>query len=190
MPTWMILAIVAGLVLLYLVSRYNRLVTLRHNVDQAWSNIDVLLKQRHEQVPALVEVCKRYMTHEAEVLSDVTRLRDQAETARANGDTASLSGREQALTASLSGLLARTEAYPDLKAAEAFQQLAARLSELYEALSDRRELYNEAVTINNRRQRQFPEMLLAGPFGFGPRVLFEIDQTERANPDLKSLLSS
>lgn len=190
MPTWITVAAVAGLVLLYLISHYNRLVTLRHNVDQAWSNIDVLLKQRHEQIPALVEVCKRYMTHEAEVLSDVTRLRDQAETARASGDTASLSGREQALTASLSGLLARAEAYPDLKTAEAFQQLMARMSELYEALSDRRELYNDAVTINNRRQQQFPEMLLAGPFGFRPRALFEIDQAERANPDVNSLLSA
>lgn len=190
MPTWIYAAVAAGIGVLYLVRLYNRLVTLRHNVDQAWANIDVLLKQRYEQIPALIELCKRYMAHEAEVLGEVTRLRDQADAARANGDAKSLGGREQALSASLAGLAARAEAYPDLKSAETFQSLMARLSDLYEAVSDRREMYNEAVSLNNRRRQQFPEMIVAGLFGFGPRALFEIEAAERTTPDVKALLAS
>lgn len=190
MQEWLVPAVTGGVVVLYVVSLYNRLVTLRHNVDQAWSNIDVLLKQRYEQIPALVEVCKRYMAHEAEVLAEVTRLRNQADAARANGDAASLGGRETALAAALTGLVARAEAYPELKAAEQFDQLTARLSQLYDALSDRRELYNDAATLNNQRRQQFPSNLLAGLFGFAPRALIEIEAAERANPDLKSLLSA
>lgn len=190
MQEWVIPAAIGGVSVLYVVSLYNRLVALRHNVDQAWSNIDVLLKQRYEQIPALVEVCKRYMAHEAEVLAEVTRLRSQADTARAAGDAANLGRHETALTAALSGLVARAEAYPELKAAEQFDQLMARLSQLYEAISDRRELYNDAVTLNNQRREQFPSNILAGMFGFGPRALIEIETAERANPDMKSLLSA
>lgn len=190
MQDWVILAAVGGVVVLYVVSLYNRLVALRHGVDQAWSNIDVLLKQRYEQVPALVEVCKRYMAHEAEVLAEVTRLRNQADAARANADAASLGERETALTAALSGLTARAEAYPELRAAGQFDRLMAELSQLYEAISDRRELYNAAATLNNARREQFPSNILAGLFRFGPRALIEIATAERANPDMKSLLSA
>lgn len=180
MLPWLILAIAIGLVLFSLIRGYGRLVALRHDVDQAWSDVDALLRQRHEQILALIDLCKRAMPHEAEVLSDATRLRDQADSARANADAASLSKREQALDAALSDLLARAEATPELKTAETFLRLTARLSELHGALGDRRARYNDAVAINNRRREQFPEILLAGPFGFGPRAEFEIDSADGA----------
>lgn len=179
---WVILAVGAGLALLSLIRLYHRLVALRDAVDRAWSDVDALLKRRHEQILALIELCRRHMPQETELLSDATRLRDQAESARTNADTASLSGREHALNAALSNLLARAEADPSLKAAGAFQQLAARMSETYEALSDRRARYNDAVAINNRHRTQFPDMVLAGPFGFGPRAPFDIEPADRAGP--------
>lgn len=179
MPSWILLAILAGIVLLYLMRLHNRLATLHRKVEQAWSGMDVLLKQRHEHIAALTELCKRHMPDEAEVLSTATRLRDQAETARTNGDTASLSGREQALNASWAILLVRAEAYSELQEAEAFQHLMARMAELDMALPNVQAKYNDAVTVNNRRQQHFPETLLSRLFGFRPRAPFEIDPAER-----------
>lgn len=179
MPDWIPPAAAAGVVVLYAFALYTRLVRLRHDVDQAWSDIDVLLKQRYDHIPALIDICKRHMTHEIQVLAEVTRLRDQADAARINGDAHSLGEREQALAAALSTVAARVEAYPELKDAETFMRLTARLSEIHEALSDRRERYNQAVALNNRRRRQFPAIIIASLFGFTPRAPFEIEAAER-----------
>lgn len=187
MQDWVIPAAVGGVSVLYTISVYNRLVTVKHNVDEAWANIDVLLKQRYEELPKLVETCKRYMAHERELLVEVTRLRNEAEAARAQGNAKALGAAEGALSSALSGLMARAEAYPDLKAAQIFQQLLGRISALQESISDRREFYNEAVNINNIRREQFPDVIIARLFAFEAKQLFEISEAERVDISMKSL---
>ena len=190
MQETIILAVIGGVVILYLISVYNRLVTVKHNVDEAWSNIDVLLKQRYEELPKLVDTCKRYMAYESETLTEITRLRNEADAARRQGDAAGLGVIEGGLAAAVGGLLARAEAYPDLKGAEAFQQLMARISVLEESIADRREFFNEAVNINNIRREQFPDLIVARLFGFEARALLKIAEQETQNLDVRQLFAS
>lgn len=182
--------ITGAIFLFYLISIYNRLVTLKNNVDEAWSNIDVLLKQRYEELPKLVESCKQYMSHEAQLLTDITRLRNDAEAARSNGDAAGLGVIEGGLATALGGLLARAEAYPDLKATDSFKQLMSRISVLEESIADRREFFNETVNLNNIRREQFPDLFIARLFGFGPRQLLVVAEAEKGNVDMKRLFAS
>jgi LemA protein len=186
MPNWLIYTIVIIVVLYFIVS-YNRLVTLKHNVDEAWSNIDVLLKQRYEELPKLIETCRQYMVHERATLTEVTELRNKAETARREGDTGQIGMCEGALGIAVSGLLARAEAYPDLKASETFKALMSRIGSISDNIADRRELFNESVNLNNIRRQQFPDVLVARLFGFGPRKLFEVAEEKRANVDVHAL---
>lgn len=188
---WIFAIATVGLLLgLYFVGIYNRLIALKHNVDEAWSNIDVLLKQRYEELPKLVETSKQYMAYEAETLAEIIRLRDQAETARQDANPLALGEIEPGLTAAVSGLLARAEEYPDLKASVTFRQLLARISILEEAISDRREFYNEAVNLNNIRRELFPDMLVARWFGFNAHVLLQIDDAEKADLSMKTLFNN
>lgn len=179
MPDWIPLAAIAGVVVLCACALYTRLARLRHEVNLAWSGIDALLKQRYYHVAAVIDICKRHMPHEVQVLGEMTRLRDQAEAARINGDVRSLGEREQALAAALSGVAIQAEAYPELQAAETFKHAMTCLSESHKALPDRRERYNEAVARHNHRCRQFPTILFAGLFGFPARAPFEIGAAER-----------
>lgn len=188
-PILIAILVAIALVLLYGISIYNRLVSLKHNVDAAWSNIDVLLKQRYEELPKLVETCKQYMSYEKDVLEEVTRLRNAAETARRDGDVGAVTRTEGPLGIAVSGLLARAEAYPDLKAAEAYRQLLGRISVLEDSISDRREFYNEAANINNIRREQVPDMLVAKPFGFGARPLFVAEPAATAKADMKEMFA-
>ncbi|MEQ8345655.1 MAG: LemA family protein [Sneathiellaceae bacterium] len=188
-PILIVILVAVALAALYGVTIYNRLVALKHNVDEAWSNIDVLLKQRYEELPKLVETCKQYMAYEAEVLEKVTTLRNDAETARRTGDVGAVNRTEGALGLAISGLLARAEAYPDLKAAETFRQLMGRISTLEESLADRREFYNEAVNINNIRREQVPDLLVARPFGFAARPLFVAEPEAHGKVDMKQMFA-
>lgn len=178
-----------AVVLFYAVTVYNRLVALKHNVAEAWSNIDVLLRQRYEELPKLVEVCRQYMTYEAETLARVTALRDQGDERRAAGDIAGVSMVEGMLGGAVTGLLARAEAYPELKANQHFGELLGRVSTLQESISDRREFYNDAVNLNNIRREQFPDLIVARLFGFGGFPLFEAKEGERGPVDVKSLFA-
>ena len=153
---------------IYGVRIYNGLVALRENVRKAWSNIDVLLKQRHDELPKLVETCKQYMQFEQETLTRVMEARSRVATARESGNVGSLGQAEGGLRATLGHLFAVAEAYPDLKSNQTFQQLQTRISALENAIADRREFYNESVNVNNVRIEQFPASLLAGFFGFKP----------------------
>lgn len=177
-------------VILYAISLYNRLVALKHNVGEAWSNIDVLLRQRYEELPKLVEVCKQYMTYERETLERIVALRNEGDACRSKGDISGVSATEGLLGRAMTGLLARAEAYPDLKSNEHFKQLMGRVSGLEEAISDRREFYNEAVNINNIRREQFPDVLVARLFNFGAFPLFEAKEEERADISMKSLFGA
>ena len=175
---------------LYVVMIYNNLVRLKNNVSQAWSNIDVLLKQRHDELPKLVETCKQYMAHERGVLEKVTQARAAVGMARERGDVAALGAAEAELRKGLIGLYAVAENYPDLKANESFQHLQNRISQLEAQIADRREYYNDTVNANNVRIEQFPDGIIARTFHFGPRPLLTFEAEELKDVNVKTLFNS
>lgn len=177
------------LTLLYAVMIYNGLVGLKHTVAKAWSNIDVLLKQRHDELPKLVEVCRQYKAFEQETLVRVTEARARVSQAREAHDLPRLGRAEDALRAGLGQIFAVVEAYPELKANENFMQLQTRITALENAIADRREWYNEAVNVLNIRVEQFPDLIIARLFGFARGTLLVFSSAERANVDLKTLFS-
>lgn len=184
--SFIILGIIVVTVI-YFISIYNNLVRIKHNVDKAWSNIDVLLKQRHDELPKLVEVCKQYMGYEKETLEKVMQARNAVANARQQSDVSALGPAESQLRLGLGNLFAVAEAYPDLKANDNFQHLQQRISGLENAIADRREFYNESVNINNIRIEQFPDVIIARFFNFTARVLLEFSEEEKRDVDLKSL---
>ena len=183
---WAVVVVLA----LYLVSIYNHLVRLKHNVSKAWSNIDVLLKQRHDEIPKLVETCKQYMKFEQETLEKVMQARSRVSEARQNQDVPGLGLAEGALRMGLGQLFALAEDYPELRANENFQHLQSRISTLENTIADRREFYNESVNINNIGIESFPDLIVARLFGFGPRDLLEFEASEIADVSVKALFES
>lgn len=183
--------VLAALVVLgiYVTVIYNQLVVLKHNVSKAWSNIDVLLKQRHDELPKLVETCKQYMKYEQEALERVMRARSAVFQAREAADVQALGPAESHLRGGLMNLFAIAEAYPDLKANQSFQHLQGRITGLENAIADRREFYNESVNLNNVRIEQFPDALIARLFHFQPRPLLEFTEEEKQDVELKALFS-
>ncbi len=177
-------------VAVYAVMTYNGLVGVKHAVAKAWANIDVLLKQRHDEIPKLVEVCRQYKQFEQETLERVVKARSQVQSAREREDVGALGAAEGALRASLGRLFAVAEAYPELKANENFVQLQNRITQLENGIADRRELYNESVNINNVRIEQFPDVLIAQAFNFGPAKLLEFDAAEKGDVDVKALFNA
>lgn len=187
--TLILLAIVAA-VAFGGIGLYNRLVALKHRVATAWSNIDVLLKQRHDELPKLVDTCRQYMQYEQETLEKVMQARNAVYAARESGNVEGLSSAEGGLRAQLGKLFAVAEAYPDLRANASFQQLQGRISDLETGISDRRELYNESVNINNATIEQFPASVIAGMFGFRPAKLLEFTDAEKADVSVKALFDA
>ena len=171
----------------YVATIYNNLVRLKHTVTKNWSNIDVLLKQRHDELPNLVETCKAYMKHERGTLEAVMKARSAVASARQAGNIAALGPAEGALRMGLGSLFAVAEAYPDLKANESFQHVQARISQLENAIADRRELYNATVNNLNVRIEQFPDVVVARNLGFKDADLLEFDEQELKNVDMKQL---
>lgn len=166
---------------------YNRLIAVRANVDKSWANIDVLLKQRHEELPKLVDVCKAYMNYEKEMLERIVELRNTAETCRDARNVTELSTAEGQIDKALTLVIARAEAYPDLKSNESFQKILRRISVLQDSISDRIEYYNASVTINNTRIRQIPDVFLAKYFDFGEASLYHVESESKMMPDLTSM---
>ena len=163
----LIIVVAAAVVLaIYLVGIYNSLVSVRERVKQSWANIDVLLKQRHDELPKLIETCKQYMQFEQETLDKVMRARTAVYAASSGGSVAALGAAEQQLRGDLGRLFAVAENYPQLKTDESFRQLQQRITGLEESIADRRELYNDEVNINNTRIDQFPDALIARRYGF------------------------
>ena len=182
------LVIAVLLVLLaYVVVTYNGLVQLKHGVSKAWANIDVLLKQRHDELPKLVDVCKQYMTYEQEILERVMQARALVADAREHQDAAELGPAETSLRTGLIRLFAVAEAYPELKANDNFRYLQQRISGLENAIADRREFYNDSVNLNNVRIEQFPDVLIARLFGFRERALLEFSEEEKRDVDIAAL---
>lgn len=185
--------IVLGLIIVavvYAVMIYNNLVQVKHNVSKAWANIDVLLKQRHDELPKLIETCKQYMKFEQDTLTKVMEARAKVFSAREAQNIPQLGQAEGALRATLGNLFALAEAYPDLKTNQTFQQLQTRISSLENAIADRREFYNESVNINNVRIEQFPDSIVAGMFGFRSAALLEFSAEEKADVDVAKLFQS
>lgn len=177
-------------IILYVVMIYNNLVRLKHNVSQAWSNIDVLMKQRHDELPKLIETCKQYMKYEKDVLEKVTQARAMVARARESGDVGALGAAETQLRLGLGNLFAVAENYPELRANEQFQHLQNRISQLEAQIADRREFYNDSVNANNIRIDQFPDTVVARVFNFGPRKLLEFEKSELRDVNVKALFSN
>lgn len=164
LTTLIVLALLL-ITLVYGVQIYNNLVRLKHGVARAWSNIDVALKQRHDELPKLVELCKQYMGYEQQTLERVVRARGEVAAASRRRDVRALGAAETDLRSGLSQLFALVEGYPQLRANESFRHLAERITHLEEVIADRRELYNDSVNLNNIRIEQLPDSLLAGLAG-------------------------
>ncbi|MES9967021.1 MAG: LemA family protein [Sedimenticola sp.] len=186
--TFVFLGIIAA-VAIYAVMIYNNLVTLKHGVSKAWANIDVLLKQRHDELPKLVETCKQYMQYEQETLEKVMQARAAVSSAREQGDVGALGIAEGQLRLGLGNLFAVAEAYPDLKANETFQHLQSRITGLENSIADRREYYNESVNNNNVRIEQFPDVIVARMFNFLSAELLEFSEEEKKDVDMKTLFN-
>jgi LemA protein len=187
-----LVVILALLVVLiaYVAGIYNGLVNLRENVKVAWANIDVLLKQRHDELPKLVETCKRYMQFEQATLEKVMRARASVSQASTTGNVAAVGAAEQQLRAGVGRLFAVAENYPQLKTDETFKQLQGRITALEESIADRRELYNDQVNLNNIRVKVFPDVMIAQRFGFQPAQLLEFSSEEKRDVDVGALFSS
>jgi len=175
-PLLLVLFVVGG-ALAYLVTLYNGLISVKNNVDKAWANIDVLLKQRHDELPNLIEVCKGYMKYEGETLQRVTAART------AYAQAATVDQKVQAstdMTAALGRLIAVAENYPDLKANANFAHLQSRVTELESEIADRREFYNDSVNTFNIRIQEMPDAVLAGMMNLHQRQMFQVAEADKA----------
>lgn len=176
MQTIIIIAVIA-LIVLWIISIYNNMVRLRNNRENAFSNIDVQLKQRYDLVPQLVSTVKGYATHEKELLERITEARSACLYANSINDKISANNM---LSNALNGLKVSVEAYPDLKANQNFMQLQSELSDIENKLAAARRFFNSSTKELNNAVQTFPGNLLAGMFGFHKEPMFEVAQEERA----------
>jgi LemA protein len=181
-----VLLAIALVVLVYGVMIYNALVQAKHNVSKAWANIDVLLKQRHDELPKLVEACKQYKEFEQSTLDKVISARSRVHEARKSQDMGALGQAESALRMGLGNIFAVAEAYPDLKANTTMMQLSEELTSTENRVSFSRQAFNDAVMSYNTLREQFPGNLVANNFGFQPAAFLEIESAEkRTAPQVK-----
>jgi LemA protein len=183
MGTWIVIAIVV-LILLWLFFTYNSLVTLRNRTQEAWSEIDVELKRRHDLIPNLVQTVQGYMGHERGTLEAVTNARAGAVAAGATGDPAKIGAAENMLSQSLRSLFAVSENYPDLKAISAFTNLQEQLTATEDKIEFSRRFYNGNVRDYNIRLQTLPTSLIAGALGFKAFGFFQADESDRAVPQV------
>jgi len=157
-------------------SIYNGLISLKENIKKSWSNIDVILKQRHDELPKLISVCESYAEFEHGVLDRLMKAREKYFKARGVTKKSEASNE---ITAALQGIFALAENYPDLKTNKNFMQLQERISHLEETLADRREFYNDSVNNFNIRIKQIPDVLVAGMLNYQDEEMFKVSQKER-----------
>jgi len=160
----------------YFITIYNGLISLKENIKKSWSNIDVILKQRHDELPKLISVCESYTEFEKGILDRLMKAREKY--FKASG-VAKKSEASNEVTAALQGIFALAENYPDLKANKNFMQLQERISHLEETLADRREFYNDSVNNYNIRIKQIPDVLVAGMLSYQDEEMFKVSQKER-----------
>ena len=173
---FIIFLVVIAILVIWLISLYNRLVSLRNRRENAFADIDVQLRQRHDLIPQIVETVKGYAGHEREVLTKVTEARTAAISAKTIDDKIVA---EQQLTTALRGLNVQVEAYPDLKANQNFLQLQEELSDIENKLAASRRFFNSATTEYNNAVETFPSNLVANNFGFKREILFDLGSTRR-----------
>jgi len=161
---------------------YNQLIGVRVNIDRAWSNIEVLEKQRYDEIPKLVKVCEGYMQYERDTLQKVIAARTKYLGAGGPADRAA-AGAEMA--SALKGLFALAESYPDLKANTNFTQLQSRITALESEIADRREFFNDSIAIYNARIEQVPDVFFARALGYKPREMYKVPAAETVAPDIK-----
>jgi len=169
--------IVVGL-LLYFFTLYNGLVRLKNDINKAWSNIDVLLKQRHDEIPKLIESCRSHMQYEQKTFQTIIDARSAYQRATTFEGKAQADSR---LTGALKALFTVAENYPELKANATFMQLHGRITGIEEKVADRREFFNEEVNTYNIRIQQFPDMFVAQMLKLQQRTLFKVPESERAD---------
>jgi len=172
-----VVLLAAVIAAVYAVTIYNGLVALTNNITKAWANIDVLLKQRHDELPKLIKVCEGYMTHERAVFDRVMKAREAL--MAAGGHPAAMGKAEGDLGGALRQLFALAENYPDLKAQASFQQLQNRVSGLESEIADRREFYNESVNNYNIRIASIPDLFVARMMNLQPREMFQVAPADR-----------
>jgi len=168
-------------IVFYFVTIYNGLVTIKNNADKSWSNIDVLLKQRHDELPKLVTVCERYMKHEAQTLEKVIQARSMMAGAQTMDDRGKAEGM---LTGALKSLFAVSENYPELKADKRFAQLQSRITEIENEIADRREFFNDSVNIYNICLEKIPDVFMARLLNYQPRDLWRINPQDREDVEI------
>jgi len=183
---WVILAIVT----IYFIITYNSLISVKNNVSKAMANIEVLLKQRHDELPKLIDTCKQYMQYEQATLEKVIQARASVASAQQTHDVHALGNAESSMRTSLGNLFALAENYPDLKANENFLNLQSRISGLENAIADRREFYNDSVNINNVRIEQFPDLIIAKLLSFPRFTLLNFSAAELTDIDVTQRFKS
>jgi len=181
LAVYIIVAVVA-IVAVWFIATYNGLITLRNRTDEAWSDIDVQLKRRHDLIPNLVSTVQGYASHEKQLFENVTQARAAAMGAKSPEEHAKA---ENALTETLKSLFAVAENYPDLRASENFSKLQDELSDTENKIQASRRFYNGNVRDINTKIQKFPTNLIAGMLGFKIYEFFEIEQMERETPEVK-----
>lgn len=166
----------------YFISIYNSLVRLKHNIEKAWSNIDVLLKQRHDELTKLLDTVKGYMDFEKDVLIKVTEARTAFLSAQSVPEKAQA---DNVMTSTLKSIFAVAENYPQLKANESFLQFQNRISAIEKQISDRREFYNDSVNTYNIKIDQIPYVFIAKLLSYASKELFKVDESDRKDIDIK-----
>ena len=185
-PGEILVTVVIGFVVVglaaYFLSIYNGLIAIKNNIGRSWANIDVLLKQRHDELPKLVKTCEGYMQHERAVFDKLSEARGALMKARGVQERADA---ENLLTRALGQFFAVAEAYPTLKADQGFLKLQGRISELENQIADRREFYNDTVTTFNTRIQQMPDAIVAGWLTFTSAELFKVEESDRQDVEIR-----
>jgi LemA protein len=162
----------------YATTIFNSLIALKNDIDKAWSNIDIMLKQRHDELAKLLDVCKGYMNYEGDTLQKITQARNMYQQAVSVDQKAQA---DQSMTSALRGFFAVAENYPQLKANENFSRLQNRITDLESQIADRREFYNDSVNTFNIRIQQMPDTFIASFMQLTPRAMFKVEEADKAD---------
>jgi LemA protein len=162
----------------YVVTIFNGLIALKNDIDKAWANIDIMLKQRHDELSKLLDVCKGYLNYEGDTLLKVTQARSLYQQAVSLDQKAQA---DQSMTSALRGFFAVAENYPQLRANENFARLQGRITDLESQIADRREFYNDSVNTFNIRIQQMPDTFIASFMQLTPRHMFKVEEADKTD---------
>jgi LemA protein len=171
------LFVILGLTV-YVIMIFNGLIALKNDIAKAWANIDILLKQRHDELSKLLDVCKGYMDYERDTLQKITQARSLYQQAISVDQKAQA---DQSMTSALRGFFAVAENYPQLKANDNFMRLQGRITDLESQIADRREFYNDSVNTFNIRIQQMPDTFVASFMNLTPRPMFKVEEADKSD---------